>query len=127
MKPKLKVEERYVQTTDGSRTLRYYTSVDHGTRIANQEFLDRMRDQYGIPVVHTLAVLEATQQMITQNIGHGHIVEVPYLGIFKLLARARTTDKMSEAGRQAVTRMRVNFLPCKEISRQFSENDNNQQ
>lgn len=123
MKPKLKVEERIVQTTDGSRELRYYTSVDHGTHISKQEFLDRMRDQYGIPVVHTLAVLEATQQMITQNIGHGHIVEVPYMGIFKLLARAKTTDKMSEAGRQAVTRMRVNYLPCREISRQFCKNE----
>ena len=123
MKPKIKVTERIVQTTDGSRELRYYTSVDHGTHIGRQEFLDRMRDQYGIPVVHTLAVLEATQQMIVQNIGHGHIVEVPYLGIFKLLARARTTDKMSEAGSQAVTRLKVNFLPCKEIGRQFSKNE----
>lgn len=123
MKPKIKVSERIVQTTDGSRELRYYTSVDHGTHIGKQEFLDRMRDQYGIPVVHTLAVLEATQQMITQNVGHGHIVEVPYMGLFKLLARAKTTDTPDKAGRQAVNRYRLNFLPCKEISRQFSEND----
>lgn len=112
-----------VQTTDGSRELRYYTSVDHGTHIGKQEFLDRMRDQYGIPVVHTLAVLEATQQLVTQNIGHGHIVEVPYMGIFKLLARAKTADTPDKAGRQAVNKLRVNFLPCKEISRQFSEKD----
>lgn len=123
MKPKLKVEERIVQTTNGSRELRYYTSVDHGSHIEKQEFLDLMRDQYNIPVYQTLSVLEAVQQLLTQQIGHGHIVEVPYMGIFKLLARAKTTDKMSEAGRQAVTRMRVNFLPCKEISRRFSENE----
>lgn len=123
MKPKLKVDERIVQTTDGTRQLRYYTSVDHASHIGKQEFLDLMRDHYNIPVYQTLGVLEALQQLLTQQMGNGHIVDVPYMGIFKLLARARTTDKMSDAGRQAVTRLRVNYLPCREISRRFSEND----
>ncbi|NLV52534.1 MAG: hypothetical protein GXY64_04650 [Bacteroidales bacterium] len=123
MKPKIKVTERMVQTTDGSRELRYYTSVDHGCHIEKQEFLDRLRDQYGIPVVHTLAVLEALQQVLKNDIGRGNIVEVPYLGLFKLQLRAKTVKNADEAGRQAVSRFKVNFLPCREFSRHFSKND----
>lgn len=121
MKPKIKVTERVVRNTDGSRGLRYYTRVEHGTHIGKREFMDQIRDQYGIPIVYTLAVLEATQQMIAQNIGRGHIVDVPFMGLFKLSARAKTTDKMSEAGQQAVKCLKVNFLPCKELSRHFSD------
>src|SRR5574344_1204295 len=68
---------------------------------------------------------DLTEQALSKicDIGRGNIVEVPYLGLFKLQLRAKTVKNADEAGRQAVSRFKVNFLPCKEFSRHFSKND----
>ena len=112
---KLKVTERQGQSTDGKRKLRYYTSIDHGARITKDEFVSQLNLLYALPVCHILTVLDATERYLAEHISQGDIVEVPYLGIFKETVRAKTTDDKSQAGEQAVTRTKVNFLPGKDL------------
>lgn len=122
-----KITERIVQTTDGSRELRYFTSINHQNHISKDRFVEQLSEQYGIPKFWVNVVLGGAQEMIAQHILDGDVVEVPRLGIFKLLARAKTAKTPDMAGEQSVSRIRVNFLPCKELTKGIPKIDENPQ
>ena len=118
---KLKVTEKYVQTSSGERKLRYYTEVDHCGKISKDHFVDVMRNNKCIPTLWTLAVLEATSDYIMEMTKEGHVVEVPFLGLFKLMANGRTTDEKSQAGRKAIEKLRLNFKPTTDLLRAIEQ------
>lgn len=53
-----------------------------------------------------------------EKLPDGHIVEVPSLGLFKLIANASTSDNPNDAGETAVQKIRINFLACTDLKKQ---------
>ena len=117
MKANLVIEERYVRTTDGSLALRYLTKVDNHTKIADTELLKELEESSGIPAAQFLACFYAFGEYLKEKLPLGYVVKVPSLGTFKLIANAAATDKETEAGENAVRKIRINFLADKELKK----------
>lgn len=112
---KIRVTQRMVQSTGGIRKMRFFTEVEHCGKIDKENFVESIKNNKCIPIFWTLAVLEATSDYIMQMAKEGHIIEVPYFGLFKLSARGKTTDSKDDAGRKAIDKIRLNFRPTADI------------
>lgn len=116
---KYRIKEKFVQSTGGERKMRYYTEVDHCGKIDKDSFVRMLRENKCIPTVWTLSVLEAASDYIRDMARNGHVVEVPYFGLFKIVAHTNTVDDEKQAGTKAVRRLRLNFRPTVEILREL--------
>lgn len=110
MKTKLKVEERMVRTAQGDFMIRYYTQVDYDSHILADKLLKDLESQTNIPVNQILSCLKALGEYMKEKLPQGYILEVPYIGLFKLIANAATTDDPKKAGKEAVRKIRINYL-----------------
>ena len=109
---RLKVTERFVQSTGGQRKLRYYTSVDHDGHLTAAALTDALSDCTGLSPREVRRLLYHLEDILATAARDGQIVEVPCLGLFKLTVRAATADNPRDAGPGAVKSTRLNFLPC---------------
>lgn len=112
---KYRIKEKFIQSTDGQRKVRYYTEVDHCGKIDKDHFVKMLRENKCIPTVWTLSVLEAAAEYIRDMTRNGHVVELPYFGLFKIVAHTSAADEEKQAGSRSVRRLRLNFRPTKEI------------
>lgn len=115
MKTKLIVKERVVRTTDGNLALRYYTEIDYDSHISTDKLLKELEEASKIPAAQFLSCFYALGDYMKEKLPLGYIVEVPFLGLFKLVANATTTDNPNNAGEQAVRKIRINFLAYKSL------------
>ena len=111
----LETTERIVQTTDGSREIRYFTAVRRTGKVSRDQMVSDITRRYGIAAPQVQAVLSAVAEYLTDQTLEGRVVEVPFLGLFKVVVRAKTTSDARDGGEQAVTRVKMNFLPCRDI------------
>lgn len=115
MKTELTIKERVVRTTDGSLALRYYTEIKCNAHITQNQLLTELQETSGIPAAQFLSCFYALGEYMKEKLPLGYILEVPSLGLFKLIANAATTDDPQKAGEQAVRKIRINFLANKEL------------
>lgn len=113
MKTKLIVKERVVRTTDGSLAVRYRTEIDYNSHVSTDKLLKELEEASNIPAAHFLSCFYALGEYMKEKLPLGYVLEVPFLGLFKLIANATTTDDPDEAGEQAVRKIRINFLANK--------------
>ena len=60
-----------------------------------------------------LQALESLHSALSRLIGEGHIVDVPFLGTFRLTVCARIADRYSDAGGAALKRVNVAYRPAR--------------
>lgn len=119
MKTELIIKERVVRTTDGSLALRYYTEVKSNAHITPNQLLTELQESSGIPAAQFLSCFFALGDYMKEKLPLGYVLEVPSLGLFKLIANAATTDDSSKAGEQAVKKIRINFLANKDLKKEM--------
>jgi|GEM_PF-3384716 len=108
----LKISEKFVHCTDGSRRYRYYTQIARTERIDAKEFLATSARGSHLQRHELLQALESLHAALSRLIGEGHIVEVPFIGTFRLTACARVADRRSDAGAAALKKVKVTYHPA---------------
>lgn len=111
-KTPLIIKERLVRTHRQGWQLKYYTCMCYcENRLKKDDFVEQLATRTNFSKSQILFLFNAASELLLESIESGHIVDIPFWGIFKMSLHAKISTDRDAAGPHAITQMRINFKP----------------
>jgi predicted histone-like DNA-binding protein len=120
MAVKYKVVSKRPGGIAGERAPKYYPVITDRKTMSEREFSERVAERAGVHMGTVLAVAESLFRTIPELLMSGYNVKFNDLGTFSLHVSAEGKDTMEEVSAHDISKLKIAFLPSKEIKHRIA-------
>lgn len=120
---KYKVNERMFRNNRGELRIGYVTQLKADEKLTSGDVLEILHKRTGIHEPKIEFILMNLQEVLLQGFYQGRPVEVPHIGTFRLGLRSEAKVRKQDAGKKAMMRLIVNFMPHMQIKKRTELNN----
>jgi predicted histone-like DNA-binding protein len=121
MAVKYKVVSKRPGGLTGEIAPKYYPVITDRKTMSEREFSELIAQRAGVHMGTVLAVAESLFRTIPELLMSGYSVKFNDLGTFSLHASAEGKDTMKEVSAHDISKVKIAFLPSKEIKHRIAQ------